>query len=226
MPVLPHGIAADFAIGKLFWHRCRLVLGSMLLSVLGYLVVQFNWLHVLSFLTFQDSIYLSEQRTMLSAATSDFLRNFQYWRLISPVFLHFSILHLIFNLIWLWEFGWRIESFSHLIAGLIIVFCAVVSCLAQYWWHPENLFGGMSGVVYGFLGFCLVWNRIRTKERIRLMPGAAHFLIGWMILCATGLLSYIGAANIGNAAHIAGFLGGGLLAAVTGLCHPPICRQI
>lgn len=69
----------------------------------------------------------------------------QWWRLISPIFLHFGMLHLAFNGLWFWELGRRIELYSGSLwlLGLTILF-GLTSNLAQWLVSPDVVFGGLS----------------------------------------------------------------------------------
>jgi len=81
----------------------------------------------------------------------------QYWRLVSPIFLHFGVLHIVFNSLWVWEFGKRTESvLGHLNQAGLILAIALVSNGVQYLASGPSIFGGLSGVVYGLLGFAWV----------------------------------------------------------------------
>ena len=84
-----------------------------------------------------------------------------FWRLITPIFLHFGIVHFIFNSLWLSMLGSRIERLSgsiHLI--LLVLISGLVSNLAQFWWSGAANFGGMSGVVYALLGYIWIAHKI------------------------------------------------------------------
>ncbi len=78
----------------------------------------------------------------------------QWWRLLTPIFLHFGWLHLAFNALWFWELGRRIEmrSGGFWLLGLTLLF-GLVSNLAQWWFGGAAIFGGLSGVLYGLLGY-------------------------------------------------------------------------
>merc|ERR1712023_393306 len=79
-----------------------------------------------------------------------------WWRLVTPTLIHFGWLHVVFNCLWLWEFGQRIEHRlgSANLLGLYVV-SAMLSNYSQYWWEGPSIFGGMSGVVYAFMGLIM-----------------------------------------------------------------------
>ncbi|MGX5915405.1 rhomboid family intramembrane serine protease [Aliidiomarina sp. Khilg15.8] len=130
----------------------------------------------------------------------------QPWRLVTPAFIHLSATHLLFNLFWWWYLGGRVElrlGGTHLL--LIFVVTAIASNLLQ-WYTSGPLFGGLSGVVYGLLGFCAVysWNR---RTSLSLPPALLVFMIGWLAIGYTDLLW----VNMANEAHLMGLISGSLL---------------
>ncbi len=132
------------------------------------------------------------------------------WRLWTPALVHFSVLHLVFNSLWLWEFGRRIEGqegSGRLLEGLL--WLAPASTLAQYAVGAHPLFGGLSGVVYGLLGYLVVVQRLRPRRAYRLPPALPVLLIGLLALMATGVTEPFGLA-VANGAHLGGLLAGGL----------------
>lgn len=134
----------------------------------------------------------------------------QLWRLWTPALVHFSALHLVFNGLWLWEFGRRIEGqegSGRLLEGLL--WLAPVSALAQYVVGEHPLFGGLSGVVYGLLGYLVVIQRLRPRRAYRLPRALPVLLIGLLALMATGVTEPFGLA-IAHGAHLGGLLAGGL----------------
>src|ERR1700677_1181523 len=83
----------------------------------------------------------------------------QVWRAVTPIFLHFTIIHILFNMFWLLDLGSMIERrFSRLYLGLLITGTGIVSNVTQFYWDGPY-FGGFSGVVYALFGF--IW--IRSK---------------------------------------------------------------
>lgn len=143
----------------------------------------------------------------------------QYWRVLSPILLHFGMTHLAFNMLGLYIFGSRLEQFQgsgHLLA--IILFTAVVSNLAQYFWGGDvAIFGGFSGVVYGLMGYCMVREKVDGNWQFGLPPMYYGVMLVWLAIGFTGVLGSIGFGNMANAAHAGGLLAGGLLGAVAGI---------
>ena len=127
----------------------------------------------------------------------------QIWRLLTPIFLHMSFMHILFNMLWFKDLGYLIENVfgkSFFIKFLLI--SGVVSNTLQYCVSgPE--FGGMSGVLYAFLGFIWVYKKINSEFEFPIPRYDVIMMIGWFFLCLTG---WIG--PIANTAHGAGLVTG------------------
>ncbi len=136
----------------------------------------------------------------------------EVWRLFTPVFLHFSIWHLLFNVLWLNDFGNALESRTGTWRFLgVVAAIALVSNLAQYATGGAG-FGGMSGVVYGLFGY--LWTRNRVDERfgVFISPMASGLL---MVYMAMGFFHLLGPTA--NAAHVSGLAAGAVLGLAAGL---------
>jgi GlpG protein len=143
------------------------------------------------------------------------MRAGEAWRIVTPIFLHFGILHFLFNMLWLHRLGGQIEHEhgSPMMLAVVLV-CAVVGNVGQYL-VTGPAFGGMSGVVYGLFGF--VWMHARFDRRRKYVMGDSEVVLMmlWFVACATGWLGPI--ANVGHA-------GGLLVGLLFGL--PPWIRHV
>lgn len=132
----------------------------------------------------------------------------QVWRLLSPAFLHFSLMHLIFNLMWLWYFGRQIEALQGSRTMLLLLLIAGIGAnLAQYV-TGTVLFGGMSGVVYALLGHVWLMSRRVPHSGFFVPPMLVVFMLGWMVFTMTDLAGSVGFGNVANEAHLGGLLVG------------------
>lgn len=135
----------------------------------------------------------------------------QLWRLITPIFIHFGMLHLLMNGVMLWIFGRIMEQIHGATAYFsIIIIIAIISNTAQYL-VSGPLFGGLSGVLYGLVGIIWAMGKLSPDYPLRLAPGFTYFIIGWFLLCWSGLLSMVD-IHIANTAHTAGLISGLLIA--------------
>lgn len=141
-----------------------------------------------------------------------------WWRYVTPTLLHFSWLHLVFNCLWLWEFGQRIEHRIGAVnmVGLYLV-TAVVSNGVQYLWSGPSIFGGMSGVVYSFLGFLWAASLVRPGWLQAPPPAILAFMLIWLIVGLLGTLEFLGVGAIANGAHIGGLAIGFVLGLLFGV---------
>jgi GlpG protein len=138
---------------------------------------------------------------------ADVLRG-EVWRLVTPIFLHFGIMHLIFNMLWLGSLGGQVERRHGSLRFLaLVIFWSAFSNACQLLLTREPLFGGMSGV--NFALFCYLWLRAHYDPHSGFeMPGGTVVLmLAWFFLCLTGWLG-----PIANGAHIGGLVAGGLTA--------------
>jgi GlpG protein len=183
-------------------------LALILLSIGGflmYLYTPMNWLNALSF----SSSQVSDNQGLFEAIDG------QYWRLITPAFLHFGWLHIVFNCLWLWDLGRRVEQvMGHLNMFMLFLVIAVVSNASQFEFGGGGLFGGMSGVVYGLLGFSWVAPQLQPAWPIQPPKAIMIFMVGWLVVCMSGMVEVLGFGAIANAAHLGGLLCGAVVGAV------------
>ena len=139
------------------------------------------------------------------------IQSWQVWRLLSPIFLHFGIFHIVFNMLWTWELGRIIEWRQGLVSlGLLTLVIGIASNLAQYY-VSGPVFGGMSGVIYGYFGYVWIQSMTNPTFGIRLNPAIVKLMLGWFVICWSGLLEKIFGIGIANTAHTAGLASGIIL---------------
>lgn len=133
----------------------------------------------------------------------------EVWRLITPIFLHFGILHILFNMWWLWTLGSLVESRRGTGVLAVVVFVsAIISNSGQFFYdlrvgHELAIFGGMSGVVYAVFGY--VWMRGSQEPELgmRIDYRTVQMMLFWLVLCFSGAVG-----DVANAAHLVGLVTG------------------
>ncbi len=184
------------------------------ITVLGDNLTMVSGLSFVDYRLQGDYIYFSD--------LSDTLASGQWWRLLTPMFIHFGILHLAMNTLWFWELGRRIEARQGpwMLLVLTLLF-SLAANFAQYLHAGPSLFGGLSGVLYGLLGHCWIFQRLAPNNAYRLPPGVLVMMLAWLLICMTGIFELLQFGAIANAAHVGGLLAGCL----TGLVGGVLARQ-
>lgn len=166
-------------------------------------------------------MFLSTEQVMGNyyfSSLTDTLAAGEYWRLLTPMFIHFSVLHIVFNLLWVWEIGRRVEVENgvKLYLGLVMI-SSLASNLLQFAMTGPVLFGGMSGVVFGLLGFAFIWSRLVPERSLRVQNGIYIFMLIYLALGFSGLIDMLGLGSLANGAHLGGLLGGLVTGGLAGL---------
>lgn len=126
----------------------------------------------------------------------------QFWRVFTPSLLHFSAMHVIFNLLWWWYLGGKIETRIGTAPLLILLFVAgTLPNVIQYYVGGPN-FGGLSGVVYAVVGYTWIMGIRKPAAGIDFPPSYMGFMMIWLALGFTDILG----VSVANGAHIGGLL--------------------
>tara|TARA_Y100001956_G_scaffold81790_1_gene100429 strand:+ start:1570 stop:2394 length:825 start_codon:yes stop_codon:yes gene_type:complete len=130
-------------------------------------------------------------------------QQWQLWRWLSHAVLHFSVMHIAFNILWWWQLGGDIEK---KLGGLkllqIFAISSALSGAGQYWVEGAN-FGGLSGVVYALVGYLWVVSTKAPQLGLTIPRQIVGFMLVWLVL---GYMQPFMA--IANTAHLAGLIAG------------------
>ncbi|MDK9738365.1 rhomboid family intramembrane serine protease GlpG [Vibrio sp. D404a] len=130
-------------------------------------------------------------------------QQWQLWRWLSHAVLHFSVMHIAFNILWWWQLGGDIEK---KLGGLkllqIFAISSALSGAGQYWVEGAN-FGGLSGVVYALVGYLWVVSTKAPQLGLTIPRQIVGFMLIWLVL---GYMQPFMA--IANTAHLAGLIAG------------------
>lgn len=136
------------------------------------------------------------------------IRRGQLWRLMTSVFPHLDILHLAFNLYWLWLLGTRVEAvYGHLKTLALILALAIGSNSFEFAFAAPGV--GLSGVGYGLFGLLLVVADRDPRFAGALDKRTVNLFAAWFFVCIFLTVTHV--FNVGNVAHGAGAVLGALL---------------
>ena len=146
------------------------------------------------------------------ALQPDLLRAGQWWRLITPVFVHIGFTHLLINSLTLYFLGLYIEQlFGHWRMVVIYFGSAIIGNLCSAYWLAGGLAAGASTAIFGLFGAFLMLGE-SFRDNLVLRQLSRQFLILVLLNVGTDLL----VPGIDLAGHIGGLIGGFLMAYVVG----------
>ncbi len=132
----------------------------------------------------------------------------ELWRLVTPIFLHFDLLHLIFNGLWLFQLGPLVEQAygrSRFVVLCLVSGVAGFAASVAYRWeslrHVPVPGGGASGVVFALIGVSLTAGYLKksrgTRElRAGLGKGLVYGLV-FSLLPGVDLMAHLGGGVAG-----------------------------
>ena len=168
----------------------------MLLGIIGFLLVH----------TYGNSRLLY---MLYFASPEKILQTGQVWRLITPAFLHFGLFHILFNSLCIWDFGQRIEKYLTTSRYCILFLgTALAANFLQYYIGESIRFGGLSGVVFGYIGFLWIASTRFNIHPLIVPRGLFYFMAAFLLLGFSGLFEMTFGLRMANWAHLGGLLAG------------------
>lgn len=141
----------------------------------------------------------------------------QWWRMLVSTFLHFGLIHLLFNMFVLFNIGLFLEGLADRIPFVVLyLVCGLGGSAASLAWHPSIVSAGASGAIFGLYGALLGFlirhrGSIPAESLASLRKGALTFL-GYNLL-------YGLRPGVDMAAHLGGLATGFVLGLF--LIQPP-----
>ena len=151
------------------------------------------------------------------------IANGQVWRMVTPIFIHFTIAHIVFNMLWLFSLGQQVEAKFGVWKYLLIILAIAIASNTMQIIVPEEWggalpyliptgnwlipAGGMSGVVYGVFGIAWIRSRLDPNGGFSVSPFAVVIMLGWLVFCMLPMSNDI-VGNVGNWAHGVGLIVG------------------
>lgn len=176
----------------------------LMMGFISLLILIFIWIQLQPYKNLVTAIEFGAKYNPLIVAG-------EYWRFLTPAFIHMNFLHLLFNVVFIYQFGKMIEHlFGWWRSLLIMVGAAILGNLFSFAF-VENVSLGASTIAYGLLGALLFLGIENRKMFMHLVKGLIFPILSFSVFWA------IIDPSIDFYGHLGGFLGGFLIATVVGL---------
>lgn len=177
--------------------------GVLTYALIGICIVVAIYSHLGENRELLDKLFISDPNQTATGFLPDVFQHGEFWRLLTPIFIHFGLIHILFNTMWLYQLGSMIESRqSSLQLLLLVVVTGIISNVAQYVVGGPQ-FGGMSGVVYALAGYIWIRGKYDRASGLFLPQQSVTILLVWLAVCFTGMVG-----SVANFAHLGGLVSG------------------
>ncbi|MFA7141729.1 MAG: rhomboid family intramembrane serine protease [Candidatus Paceibacterota bacterium] len=140
---------------------------------------------------------------------------FKFLHILTAMFLHVNLVHLLFNMWILWIFGENVENkIGHIKFFFFYILCGILATLI-YFFSGENLnvpLVGASGAISGILGAYII---LYPKNKLRVFPNFTFssfwYILFWFLFQI--IFMNLGEGNVAYLGHIGGFIAGIILIA-------------
>lgn len=173
-------------------------------NVLSFVILVVSVIFIVAF-NVNDSVELIN----MGAASSFLFNNGEYFRLVSYIFVHIGILHLIMNLFALKYFGPPVETVAGWPALLLIFFGSGIAGGALSVYMGNMLTVGASGGVLGLLTAAIVFELLKVKGSGNFSDKSNFSTLIFILAINVGFGFF--EKGIDNYAHFGGLLGGAVL---------------
>ncbi|QKG85115.1 rhomboid family intramembrane serine protease [Kroppenstedtia pulmonis] len=141
------------------------------------------------------------------ALESHLLQSGEWWRLITPIFLHIGWMHFLLNSFALYLFGPQLEwLFGKFYFAVFYLTTGIVANLATVWINLSAISAGASGAIYGLFG---VYAYLFLFRKGSIDPETGK---GLMVLLGINIIIGFLDPRTNFVAHIGGLIAGLLLA--------------
>ncbi|WP_018933852.1 rhomboid family intramembrane serine protease [Gracilibacillus lacisalsi] len=126
----------------------------------------------------------------------------EWWRIITSMFLHIGIFHLVLNMLALYFIGTLVERIYGNVRFVIIYFLAgIAGGMASFALNP-SIAAGASGALFGLFGALLYFGLKNPKVFFKTMGTNVIFIV------IINIIFGFSVPQVDNAAHIGGLMGG------------------
>jgi len=206
---------------SLSWLTWVIVLGTLLLwGFTAYRVALLSGAHTLSAILTdiannainvqdKDNDALTTVLTLYGAKDNGLILQGQYWRFVTPIFLHLNALHVGMNMFNLLVLGIFLERIlGHLRFLLIYLVTGVIGTIASFYFAPQEISVGASGAIFGLVG---AYSAFVLIHRRALVYGGLPSLLWLVFVIGANLSVGLFIPNVDNYAHVGGLVSGCLL---------------
>jgi rhomboid protease GluP len=143
----------------------------------------------------------------------------EWWRFITPVFLHAGLIHIAFNSYALFDLGPAVEQIYGTRKFLVLyVVTGTAGFIVSYVWHPNAISVGASGAIFGLIGAMIGYGQ---RNRTSLGDSIKSMYVRWAFY---GLIYGFIVPGVDNGAHLGG-LASGILFGFLVTDMPSITRE-